>query len=119
MGSLPSLIFERLSNQDVKVILNGKELVTGGLTRSDKQISSTTTLPDGRSLTTTLKWNFKDPSKLSLNLDAAGNNKRFGDYSLNRVMTASVGTGTLKFNGKGSSSFQNAPWPSPIQTDIE
>jgi len=145
-NSLPSLIFERLSNQDVKVILNGKELVTGGLTRSDKQISSTTTLPDGRSLTTTLKWattdlkentvdlilegternlnanlkwNFKDPSKLSLNLDAAGNNKRFGDYSLNRVMTASVGTGTLKFNGKGSSSFQNAPWPSPIQTDIE
>merc|ERR1711922_85554 len=145
-NSLPSLIFERLSNQDVKVILNGKELVTGGLTRSDKQISSTTTLPDGRSLTTTLKWaqtdlkentvdlildgternlnanlkwNFKDPSKLSLNLDAAGNNKRFGDYSLNRVMTASVGTGTLKFNGKGSSSFQNAPRPSPIQTDIE
>merc|ERR1712042_160359 len=51
--------------------------------------------------------------------DAAGNNKRFGDYSLNRVMTASVGAGTLKFNGKGSSSFQNAPWPSPIQTDIE
>merc|ERR1711915_411595 len=44
-NSLPSLIFERLSNQDVKVILNGKELVTGGLTRSDKQISSTTTLP--------------------------------------------------------------------------
>merc|ERR1712200_270151 len=43
-NSLPSLIFERLSNQDVKVILNGKELVTGGLTRSDKQISSTTTL---------------------------------------------------------------------------
>merc|ERR1712200_262497 len=33
-------------HQPGKVILNGKELVTGGLTRSDKQISSTTTLPD-------------------------------------------------------------------------
>merc|ERR1712200_373953 len=120
-NSLPSLIFERLSNQDVKVILNGKELVTGGLTRSDKQISSTTTLPDGRSLTTTLKWATTDlkENTVDLILDAAGNNKRFGDYSLNRVMTASVGTGTLRFNGKGSSSFQNAPWPSPIQTDIE
>merc|ERR1712200_192025 len=120
-NSLPSLIFERLSNQDVKVILNGKELVTGGLTRSDKQISSTTSLPDGRSMTTTLKWATTDlkENTVDLILDAAGNNKRFGDYSLNRVMTASVGTGTLRFNGKGSSSFQNAPWPSPIQTDIE
>merc|ERR1711915_1162681 len=104
-NSLPSLIFERLSNQDVKVILNGKELVTGGPTRSDKQISSTTTLPDGRSLTTTLKWATTDLKENTVDLILDGTERNLN--------------ATLKFNGKGSSSFQNAPWPSPIQTDIE
>jgi len=145
-NSLPSLIFERLPNNDVKVILNGEEKITGGLAMKGNQISQTSTLPDGRSLTTTLKWKTKDlkhntvdlilegternlkanidwdltnPSSMYLNLDAKGNNKRFGDYKVDRHMTASVGDKSLKFSGKGNSSFQNAPWPNPIQTDIE
>jgi len=145
-NSLPSLIFERLPNNDVKVILNGEEKITGGLKMQGNQISQTSTLPDGRSLTTTLKWKTKDlkhntidlildgternlkanldydlsnPSSMYMNLDAKGNNKRFGDYKVDRRMTCSVGDKTLKFSSKGNSSFQNAPWPNPIQTDIE
>merc|ERR1712243_176788 len=53
------------------------------------------------------------------NLKAKGNNKRFGDYKVDRRMTCSVGDKTLKFSSKGNSSFQNAPWPNPTQTDIE
>jgi len=122
-----------------------------------------TTLPDGRALTTTLKWKTKNLKKntvdlilegtetnlkanfdwgtsntwgytdmydeiyMTLNIDAKGNNKRLGDYKVERhikcnvakTMTNRLENRNLRFSSKGESSIQNAPWPNPIKTDIE
>merc|ERR1712127_932000 len=54
-----------------KIELNGKELVRAGFSKGDNEISNTVTLPDGKSLTTTLSWEKDDmtANKVHLNLD--------------------------------------------------
>jgi len=153
-NSLSSLVLERLPNNDIKVILNGEEKITAGLKQKDNMLVQSTTLPDGRALTTTLKWKTKNLKQntvdlilegternlkanfdwglsetwgytdMFLNIDAKGNNKRLGDYKVERHIKCKVGkTMTanrfLRFSSKGESSIQNAPWPNPIKTDIE
>merc|ERR1712002_1155478 len=129
-----------------KIELNGKELVKAGYTSSDNSISQTTTLPDGRSLTTTvtwesdnlkknkvnikldgterklnadLSWDVTNPTNMVMKADAKGENKKWGKYELTRNLKITK-SGT-KFNAKmdGVSSIANAPWPSPVNTDID
>merc|ERR1711973_1054020 len=53
---LKSFKIEKMAGDMRRVELNGKELVKAGFSQADNSISQTTTLPDGRSLTTTISW---------------------------------------------------------------
>ena len=76
---------------------------------------------------------------LVLNINVKGNIMRFGDYKVIRQITAKSERKTghpentifktilklwksivlLEFSSMGESTFENAPWPNPIKTDIE
>jgi len=141
---LKSFKIEKIDGNMRRVELNGKELVKAGLSQADNSISQTTTLPDGRSLTTTISWqtdnlyrnkvNFKlDSTERKLNadldwdinpniamkVDAKGENARWGKYALMRDIK--VSTSRSKFNAEwvGHSTFPNAPWPSPVSTEVK
>lgn len=129
-----------------RVELNGKELVKAGFTKGDNSISQTTTLPDGRSLTTTvswqsdnlqknkvnirldgterklnadLTWDVTNPANILMKADAKGENARWGKYELMRDIKLSSVSGKLGAEWTGVSSFANAPWPSPVNTDVK
>jgi len=143
---LKSFKIEKIDGNMRRVELNGKELVKAGLSQADNSISQTTTLPDGRSLTTTiswqtdnlkrnkvnvkldgterklnadLDWDMTNPSNIVMKVDAKGENARWGKYALMRDIK--VSTSGSKFNAEwvGHSTFPNAPWPSPVSTEVK
>jgi len=102
----------KMPNGQRKVSLNNKELISADIQKSGRTITQSTTLPDGRALTTTFKWGNdnnwlnnnielnldgterKLDSKFEWNfgaaagswkLDAAGHNNRWGDYNIHRT----------------------------------
>jgi len=143
---LKSFKIERMDGDMRRVELNGKELVKAGFTKGDNSISQTTTLPDGRSLTTTvswqsdnlqknkvnirldgterklnadLTWDVTNPANILMKADAKGENARWGKYELMRDIKLSSVSGKLGAEWTGVSSFANAPWPSPVNTDVK
>ena len=69
---------------------------------------------------------------LVLNINVKGNTLQFGDYKVIRHFAAKFEKNTMvhvtsiwkafflhEFSSKGESTFENAPWPNPIKTDIE
>merc|ERR1739847_100988 len=60
---LSSFNVDKMSNGMRKIELNGKELVQADFNVGDNTVSQTTTLPDGRSLTTTVSWQSDDLKK--------------------------------------------------------
>jgi len=149
-NALSSFKIEKVANDMRRVELNGKELVSAGFAQGDKTITQTTTLPDGRSLTTTVSWeteSFKDnkvtvkldgterksvivadwkitekgdsSKSMDLKLSAKGENKMWGAYDLNRDITLAFGNGAFSIEDSGDSSVQNAPWPSPVHTELK
>merc|ERR1711973_526961 len=114
---LKSFKIEKMAGDMRRVELNGKELVKAGFSQADNSISQTTTLPDGRSLTTTISWQTDNLYRNKVN--AKGENARWGKYALMRDIK--VSTSGSKFNAEwvGHSTFPNAPWPSPVSTEVK
>merc|ERR1711942_561736 len=83
MGSntnmLSSFNVDKMSNGMRKIELNGKELVQADFNVGDNTVSQTTTLPDGRSLTTTVSWQSDDLKKNRVNVKLDGT-ERNKDY---------------------------------------
>lgn len=136
----------KMSGDQRKIELNGKELLTAGFAKGDRTISQTTTLPDGRSLTTTVSWDSDNMKKNAVNIkldgterkldanlrwdvtkanaydmhaDAKGENKKWGKYSLTRNVKVTNKNGVIDAKIDGVTSIDNAPWPSPVNTDIK
>jgi len=145
-NALQSFKIEKIGGDMRRVELNGKELVKAGYTQGDNSISQTTTLPDGRSLTTTvswesdnlkknkvnikldgterklnadLSWDVTNPANIVMKADAKGENQRWGKYELMRDVKMSSVNGKLNAEWTGVSTFANAPWPSPVNTDVK
>merc|ERR1712168_236179 len=123
-NAISSFSVEKTGNGDErKITLNGKELVRGSASQGNNEISNTIKLPDGRHLTTTVKWrdddmqcnkvevilkgserkldatmewDVKNPAAMTFKLDADGENKRWGKYELRREGT--VGAVNTKLN---------------------
>ena len=145
-NSLKSFSVEKIAGtNERKIELNGKELVRGGFSKGDNEISNTVTLPDGKSLTTTIKWehddlncnkvnikldgterkldlaaewDFKNPADMSFKVDAEGENKRIGKYNFKRDGKISAANGVLKGGWTGVTGAESTPWPSPVNTDV-
>jgi len=104
---------EKMDGDMRRVELNGKELVRGAFSKGGNQITQTTELPDGRALTTTIKWateqmtankvdvklegterNFDghvewdvtDQTKMWAKAEGKGENKLVGPYEIKREM---------------------------------
>merc|ERR1712035_13084 len=143
---LKSFKIEKMAGNTRRVELNGKELVKAGYTQGDNSISQTTTLPDGRSLTTTiswetdnlqknkvnvkldgterklnadLSWDVTNPANILMKVDAKGENARWGKYEIMRDIKMSSTGSKLKAAWTGNTSIAKAPFPSPIKTDVE
>lgn len=137
---------EKISGDQRKITLNGKELVRGSLAQGQRSISQTTTLPDGRSLTTTiswetdnlkkntvnikldgternldakLRWDSTKPGSFDMHADAKGENKRWGKYKMTRNAKVNFKNGKIDAKIDGVTDIANAPWPSPVNTDIK
>lgn len=137
---------EKISGDQRRIELNGKELVRGAFAKGDRTISQTTTLPDGRSLTTTISWETDDmkknvvnikldgterkldakldwdvtkPGSYIMNADAKGENKRWGKYMMKRNIKVTSKNGQIDAKIDGVTDIANAPWPSPVNTDIQ
>jgi hypothetical protein len=131
---------EKMSNGLRKVTLNGKELVQADFKKGDKSITQITTLPNGKTLKTTIKWGnedkFEDNSlqlildgserqldatlkwwkaggEFNWKLDAVGNNARWGNYNIHREGSLSGGAKPeLKIKG-------NSLWKgNKVQTNV-
>merc|ERR1711962_167559 len=114
-NAISSFSVEKTGNgEERKTTLNGKELVRGSASRGNNEISNTIKLPDGKHLTTTIKWrdddmqcnkvevilagserklnafmewDVKKPAAMTFKLDADGENTRWGKYQLKREGT--------------------------------
>lgn len=140
---LSSFNVDKLGNGMRKVELNGKELMQADFSKGDNTISQTTTLPDGRSLTTTVSWDTDDmkKNKVNLKLDGTerqldanfewdfkntenlkfkgqgnGQNKRWGKYMISRDVKMSAKSGVLKLDLTGHAEFEKFWMPSPVET---
>merc|ERR1719295_1420049 len=109
------------------------------------EISNSVTLPDGKSLTTTIKWKHddlkcnkveikvdgtdrkldalmewdgKNPAAMTFKVDIKGKNKRWGKYELRREGTFGAVNNKLTADWTGFSSFQNVSWPNPVNTKL-
>jgi uncharacterized protein (DUF2249 family) len=131
---------EKMPNGLRKVTLNGKELVQADFKKGDKSITQITTLPNGKTLKTTVKWGnedkFEDNSlqlildgserqldatlkwwkaggEFNWKLDAVGNNARWGNYNIHREGSVSGGAKPeLKIKG-------NSLWKgNKVQTNV-
>merc|ERR1711872_270307 len=143
---LASFKVDKMGNGMRKVELNGKELVQADFNMGDNTVSQTTTLPDGRSLTTTVSWQSDDLKKNRVNLkldgterqldshfewdvnnkeamtmkmQAKGNNKRWGNYEISRDVKMSVANRVFKVDLTGDANFDNFAMPSPIATKLQ
>jgi len=145
-NAISSFSVEKTGNgEERKITLNGKELVRGSASQGNNEISNTIKLPDGRHLTTTVKWrdddmqcnkvevilkgserkldatmewDVKNPAAMTFKLDADGENKRWGKYELRREGTVGAANNKLTADWTGFSSFQNVPWPNPVNTKL-
>merc|ERR1711931_392350 len=126
-----------------KITLDGKELIRGAASMGKNEISNSVTLPDGKSMTTTIKWKHddlkcnkveikldgtdrkldaqmewdtKNPAAMTFKVDIKGENKRWGKYELRRQGTFGAVNNKLTADWTGFSNFQNVPWPSPVNT---
>merc|ERR1711914_22844 len=145
-NAISSFSVEKTGNgEERKITLNGKELVRGSASRGNNEISNTIKLPDGKHLTTTVKWrdddmqcnkvevilkgserkldafmewDVKNPAAMTFKLDADGENKRWGKYELRREGTVGAANNKLTADWTGFSSFQNVPWPNPVNTKL-
>merc|ERR1712142_1332890 len=131
--------------EERKITLDGKELIRGAATMGKNEISNSVTLPDGKSLTTTIKWKHddlncnkveikvdgtdrkldahmewdaKNPAAMTFKVDIKGENKRWGKYELRRQGTFGAVNNKLTADWTGYSSLQNVPWPSPVNTKL-
>jgi len=143
---LASFKVDKMGNGMRKVELNGKELVQADFNMGDNTVSQTTTLPDGRSLTTTVSWQSDDLKKNRVNLkldgterqldshfewdvnnreamtmkmQAKGNNKRWGNYEISRDVKMGVANRVFKVDLTGDANFDNFAMPSPIATKLQ
>merc|ERR1739844_318084 len=125
---LQSFNVDRLPNGMRQVSLNGKQLAQADFSMGNRMITQKIQLPNGKYLTTTIKWGNEDnlhinnieinmvgsernldatcswnlsPSGGDIKFDADGNNNRWGAYSLHRVVKAtnSRGIWALKVDG--------------------
>merc|ERR1719462_146506 len=146
INMLASFKVDKMGNGMRKVELNGKELVQADFNMGDNTVSQTTTLPDGRSLTTTVSWQSDDLKKNRVNLkldgterqldshfewdvnnkeamtmkmQAKGNNKRWGNYEISRDVKMSVANRVFKVDLTGDANFDNFAMPSPIATKLQ
>merc|ERR1712198_475388 len=145
-NAISSFSVEKTGNgEERKITLNGKELVRGSASRGNNEISNTIKLPDGKHLTSTVKWrdddmqcnkvevilkgserkldafmewDVKNPAAMTFKLDADGENKRWGKYELRREGTVGAANNKLTADWTGFSSFQNVPWPNPVNTKL-
>jgi len=145
-NAISSFKIEKVDGETRRIELNGKELIKAGFTKGDNKITQTSTLPDGRSLTTTISWdsdNLKS-NKVHVNLDGTertldahiewdvtnpaamtasakgkGKNARWGEYEISRECKSSFTSSAVSIDWHGDSSFQNSPWPSPVHTEIK
>jgi len=128
-----------------KITLDGKELIRGAASMGKNEISNSVTLPDGKSLTTTIKWKHddlkcnkveikldgtdrkldaqmewdaKNPAAITFKVDIKGENPRWGKYELRRQGTFGAVQSKLTADWTGFSNFQNVPWPSPVNTKL-
>lgn len=140
---LSSFNVDKLPNGMRKIELNGKELLQADFSKGDNTISQTTTLSDGRSLTTTISWDSDNmkKNKVNLNLDGTerkldadfewdvtnpaamtmkghgkGQNDRWGNYEISRDIKMSAVDGVLKVDANGNANFEKFWMPSPIET---
>lgn len=138
---LESFKVDKMANGMRKVTLNGKHLAQADFQMGNKMITQKTQLPNGKHLTTTIKWGNEDslwinnldvklvgsernldakmnwklsPSGGDIKLDADGSNKRWGAYNIHRVVkaTKSRGVWSLKVDGTSLVGGNN------INTDI-
>merc|ERR1711914_29669 len=73
-NAISSFSVEKTGNgEERKITLNGKELVRGSASRGNNEISNTIKLPDGKFLTTTIKWRDDDMqcNKVEVKLDGS------------------------------------------------
>merc|ERR1719385_246541 len=145
-NAISSFSVEKTGNgEERKITLNGKELVRGSASRGNNEISNTIKLPDGKFLTTTIKWrdddmqcnkvevkldgserkldafmewDVKKPAAMTFKLDVDGENTRWGKYQLKREGTFGAVNNKLTADWTGFSSFQNVPWPNPVNTKL-
>jgi len=143
---LSSFNVDKLPNGMRKIELNGKELLQADFNKGDNMVSQTTTLPNGKSLTTTIKWdsdNMKQ-NKVNLKLDGTernldadfewdvtntaamtmkahgkGHNNRWGDYEVSRDIKMSSMNGVFKMDVEGNSNMEKFFMPSPIKTVLK
>jgi len=128
-----------------KITLDGKELIRGAASMGKNEISNSVTLPDGKSLTTTIKWKHddlkcnkveikldgtdrkldaqmewdaKNPAAMTFKVDIKGENPRWGKYELRRQGTFGAVHNKLTADWTGFSNLQNVPWPSPVNTKL-
>jgi len=131
------------ANNERKVMLNGKELSRGSA--GNRQFSNIINLPNGekvtvnvnwvsddttknkvvvkatgvsRNLDATLDWDLRNAAAYKIDLDAKGNNPRWGAYSLTRNIKFGAANNVMTCSITGSSNFPNAPWPNPVTTDL-
>jgi 5-hydroxyisourate hydrolase-like protein (transthyretin family) len=144
-NAISSFKIEKMDGETRRIELNGKELIKAGFTKGDNQITQTSTLPDGRSLTTTVswetdsikankvhikldgternldahvEWDVTNAGAMVLKMNGKGQNARWGKYELTRDIKTSFTSSGINVDWKGDSSFQNSPWPSPVHTEI-
>lgn len=140
---LSSFNVDKLGNGMRKIELNGKELLQADFNKGDNMVSQTTTLPDGKSLTTTIKWDSDNmkKNKVNLKLDGTernldadfewdltnpaamtmkghgkGQNKRWGNYEVSRDVKMSSQNGVFKLDVEGDANMEKFFMPSPIKT---
>lgn len=131
----------KMPNGQRKVTLNNKEVVTADFQKSGRTITQSTTLPDGRALTTTFKWGNdnnwlnnhieldldgterKLDSKFEWNfgaaqgtwkLDAVGHNNRWGDYNIHRTGKYANNGGVWSFDVDGTALWKG----NNVKTDV-
>jgi hypothetical protein len=140
---LSSFNVDKLDNGMRRIELNGKELLQADFSKGDNMVSQTTTLPNGKSLTTTIKWDSDNmrQNKVNLKLDGTerqldaefewdttntadmtfkahgkGQNERWGNYEISRDMHMSSQNGVLKIDATGNANMEKFWMPSPIET---
>jgi len=143
---LSSFNVDKLANGMRKIELNGKELLQADFNKGDNMVSQTTTLPNGKSLTTTIKWdsdnmmqnkvNLKldgternldadfewdltNPADMTMKAHGKGQNERWGNYEISRDVHMSSQGGVFKLDVEGDANMEKFFMPSPIKTVLK